>query len=135
MTEAELKSRTKHFALRVLKVVDARPRSTTARVLGNQIARSATSVAANYRAVCRAKSRADFLAKLAIVEEEADETAFWLEMIVDSGLLTAAKLNPLRKEADELTAIFVSSLKTVRDGRINPKSKLPNSKCSASSTS
>lgn len=135
MTEAELKSRTKHFALRVLKVVDALPRSTTARVLGNQIARSATSVAANYRAVCRAKSRADFLAKLAIVEEEADETAFWLEMIVDSGLLTAAKLNPLRKEADELTAIFVSSLKTVRDGRINPKSKLPNSKCSASSTS
>ena len=128
MTEAELKTRTKQFALRVLKIVDALPHSTTARVLGSQIARSSTSVAANYRAVCRAKSRADFLAKLAIVEEEADETDFWLEMIVDSGLLTATKLNPLRKEADELTAIFGSSLKTVRDGRTNPNSKLQNPK-------
>lgn len=128
MTEAELKTRTKQFALRVLKVVDALPRSTSGRVLGGQIARSATSVAANYRAVCRAKSRADFVAKLGLVEEEADETTFWLEMIVDSGLLTAAKLNPLLKEADELTAIFVSSLKTVRDGRTNPKSKLQNPK-------
>jgi four helix bundle protein len=128
MTEAELKSRTKAFALRVLKVVDALPRSTAGRVLGGQVARSATSVAANYRSVCRAKSRADFLAKLAVVEEEADETAFWLEMIVDSGLLTAAKLAALRKEADELTAIFVSSLKTVRDGRANPKSKVQNPK-------
>lgn len=128
MTEAEFKSRTKKFALRVLKVVDALPRSTAGRILGGQVARSATSVAANYRSVCRAKSRADFIAKLALVEEEADETAFWLEMIVDSGLLTAAKLAPLRKEADELTAIIVSSLKTVRDGRANPKSKIQNPK-------
>ena len=128
MTETELKTRTKQFALRVLKVVDALPRSTSGRVLGGQIARSATSVAANYRAVCRAKSRADFVAKLATVEEEADETAFWLEMIVDSGLLTAAQLKPLLKEADELTAIFVSSLKTARVGRANPKSKFQNPK-------
>jgi four helix bundle protein len=128
MTETELKVRTKQFALRILKLVEALPRSVSGRVLGGQIARSATSVAANYRAACRARSRADFVSKLGIVEEEADETGFWLELIVDTGLQPAAKLSPLLKEADELTAIFVSSLKTVRDGRSNPKSKLQNPK-------
>lgn len=128
MTEAELKFRTKRFALRMLKVVEALPRSTAGRVLGGQLARAATSVAANYRAVCRAKSRADFVSKLGTVEEEADESGFWLEMIVDAELLPAGKLLPLQKEADELTAIFVSSLKTARDGRFTPKSKPQNPK-------
>jgi four helix bundle protein len=128
MTETELKMRTKQFALRILKLVEELPRSTSGRILGGQIARSATSVAANYRAVCRARSRADFVAKLGIVEEEADETGFWLELIVDAGLQPAAKLSPLLKEANELTAIFVSSLKTARDGRGNPKSRIQNPK-------
>ena len=128
MTETELKFRTKLFALRVLKVVEALPRSTVARVLGSQLARSATSVAANYRSVCRAKSRADFVSKLGTVEEEADESGFWLEMIVDAGLISSGKLASLRKEADELTAIFVSSLKTARARPADPKSKTQNPK-------
>ena len=128
MTETELKGRTKEFALRVLKLAEALPRTNAGRVLGGQVTRSATSVAANYRAVCRAKSRADFISKLGTVEEEADETGFWLELITDAELLPPVKVAALRQEADELTAIFVRSLKTVRDGRITPKSKLQNPK-------
>jgi len=94
-------------------------------VLGRQVARCGTAVPANYRAACRAKSRADFLSKLATVEEETDETAFWLELIVDAGLFPDARLGDLRKEADELTAIFVSSIKTAR-ASLNPKSKFQN---------
>ncbi len=124
MTEQQLETRAKEFALRVLRMVEALPRGMISEVLGRQIARSATSVAANYRAVCRARSRADFVAKLGLVEEEVDETAFWLEMIVDAGLQPVAKVAALSKEADELTAIFVQSLKTARDGRFSPKSKV-----------
>lgn len=126
MTEQELKHRAKAFALRVLRMVEALPRSLIADVLGRQIARSATSVAANYRAACRARSRADFVAKLGLVEEEADESAFWLDMIAEAGLVRAAKLAGLRREADELTAIFVSSLKTARDRGRSPNSKIQN---------
>jgi four helix bundle protein len=128
MNEQDLKTRSKEFALRVLRMVEALPRSLISGVLGRQIARSSTSVAANYRAVCRARSRADFIAKLGLVEEEVDETAFWLEMIVDAGLQPAAKLAALSKEADELTAIFVQSLKTARDSPVNPKSRIGNPK-------
>lgn len=124
MTEQQLKARAKEFALRVLRMVEALPRGMISDVLGRQITRSATSVAANYRAVCRARSRADFVAKLGLVEEEADETAFWLEMIGDAGLQSPAKLAALRQEVDELTAIFVKSLKTARAGRPNPNSKI-----------
>lgn len=109
-------------------MVEALPRGTVSGVLGKQIARSATSVAANYRAVCRARSKADFVAKLGLIEEEADESAFWLEMIAAAKLLPASKLDALQQEAGELTAIFVSSLKTARDGRTNPKSKVANPK-------
>ena len=128
MTETELKGRTKEFALRILRLAEALPRTNAGRVLGGQVTRSATSVAANYRAVCRAKSRADFISKLGTVEEEVDETGFWLELITDAELLPAMKVAALRQEADELTAIFVRSLKTVRDGRANPKSKVQNPK-------
>lgn len=128
MTETELKGRTKEFALRVLKFAEALPRTNAGRVLGGQVMRSATSVAANYRAVCRAKSRADFISKLGTVEEEADETGFWLELITDAELLPSVKVAALRQEADELTAIFVRSLKTVGDGRSTPKSKVQNPK-------
>src|SRR5437899_12747660 len=90
--EPDLKKRTKAFALRTLKLVDALPKTTAGRALGSQIVRSGTSIAANYRAACRAKSTADFIAKMGIVEEEADETLFWLELLQESKLVRAARL-------------------------------------------
>jgi len=112
MNETEMKNRTKQFALRVLKLAEALPSSRSGNVIANQVMRSATSVAANYRALCRAKSRADFISKTSVVEEEADESSFWLELTVDADLMTAAQLQPLIKEADEITAILVASRKT-----------------------
>jgi len=109
---ADLKARTKQFALRVMKLIDALPRTIQGRAIANQIIRSATSVAANYRAACRARSRAEFAAKIGIVEEEADETAFWLELIIDSALVTEAKIRPLLAEAGELVAIMAASRKS-----------------------
>lgn len=110
----DLKKRTKAFALRILKLVDVLPKTTAGRALPSQIVRSGTSVAANYRAACRAKSIADFIAKMAIVEEEADDTSFWLELLQESELISAAKLAEIKKEADELIAITVASIKTAR---------------------
>lgn len=113
MTETELKQRTKVFALRVLKLVDSLPASRSGRVLAGQLGRSGTSVGANYRAACRSRSAAEMISKLSVVEEEADESAFWLELIGDHGLLPAGKLAALQQEADELTAIMVASRKTL----------------------
>src|SRR2546423_4263731 len=115
--EPDLKKRTKAFALRILKLVDALPTTTAGRALASQIVRSGTSVAANYRAACRAKSTADFIAKMGIVEEEADETLFWLELLEDSGLVAAAKVAAIKQEANELIAITVASIKTARRNR------------------
>jgi len=95
-----------------MKLIDALPRTIQGRATANQIIRSATSVAANYRAACRARSRAEFISKIGVVEEEADETAFWLELIIDSGLLKEAKLHPLLIEAGELVAIMAASRKS-----------------------
>src|SRR5438067_6476446 len=112
MNEPEMKHRTKKFALRILDLADALPRTRSGNVIAGQIIRSSTSVAANYRALCRAKSRADFINKTSIVEEEADESGFWLELIVDAGLLTATRIKPLLAEAGEITAMLVASRKT-----------------------
>jgi|ERR1700730_703019 len=112
MTTAELKARTKEFALRVIKLVDALPNTVKGRAIANQIMRSATSVGANYRAACRARSRAEFIAKIGVVEEEADETAFWLELIVESKIRGEKQINPLLKEAGELVAIMAASRKS-----------------------
>ena len=130
MTERELKLRTKVFALRVLKRIDSLPDKRSGRVLANQLGRSGTSVGANYRAACRSRSTAEMISKLSVVEEEADESAFWLELAGDHGLMPAGKLAPLLREADELTAIMVASRKTLltgsRKSKIeNPKSKIP----------
>ena len=114
MDQAELKQRTKDFALRIIKLVEALPPSTTGTPIGRQIVRSGTSVGANYRAACRARSRAEFAAKIGVVIEEADETAFWLELIVASGLLPEARVQSLAKEADELTAILVATAKQLK---------------------
>jgi four helix bundle protein len=112
MNEQELKQRTNKFALRILDLADALPQTRSGSVIAGQIIRSGTSVAANYRALCRAKSRADFINKTSIVEEEDDESCFWLQLLIDRGLLAAARVQPLLKEANELTAIFVASRKT-----------------------
>jgi four helix bundle protein len=109
MTTAELKTRTKEFALRVIRLVDALPNTVKGRAIANQIIRSATSVAANYRAACRARSRAEFIAKIGVVEEEADETAFWLELITDSNIRGKAQIELLLKEASELVPIMAAS--------------------------
>src|SRR6266403_4282966 len=97
--ESDLRKRTKAFALRILKLVDTLPKTTAGRALASQIIRSGTSVAANYRAACRAKSTADFIAKMGTVEEEADETLFWLELLEESQLVPAAKLTAIKQEA------------------------------------
>jgi len=120
VSTAGLKARTKYFALRVMKLVDALPRTIQGRATANQIIRSATSVAANYRAACRARSRAEFIAKIGVVEEEVDETAFWLELIIDSGLLKDAKIRPLLTEAGELVAIMAASRKSAVANRQSP---------------
>ena len=110
----DLKERTKSFALRIIKVVDALPNTRSANVIGNQLLRSGTSVGSNYRAACRARSTAEFVAKLGIVEEEADECGYWLELLIDSGLMSKVQLGDLIKEADEMVAITVVSIKTAR---------------------
>ena len=114
---ADLKARTKQFALRVMKMVDALPRTIQGRAIAKQIIRSATSVAANYRAAFRARSRAEFIAKIGVVEEEADESYFWLELIIDSGLLTEERIRPLLSEAGELVAIMAASRKSAIGNR------------------
>jgi len=116
--EPDLKRRTKAFALRILKLVDALPKTTAGRALALQIVRSGTSVAANYRAACRARSTADFIAKMGIVEEESDETLFWLELLEESELVSATKLAAIKREANELIAITIASIKTTRRNRV-----------------
>src|SRR3954464_5760794 len=125
MTANELKQRTKDFAIRIFKMANTLPRSMGAQVVGRQVLRSGSSVAANYRAACRARSRAEFVAKLGIVEEEADERLFWLEMLVESGTVPEPRLRALLDEAHQLTAIFVASRKTTKSGS-NRKSAIAN---------
>lgn len=125
MTERELLRRTKHFALRIFKLVGALPQTIQGRVVAAQLIRSGTSVAANYRAACRARSKPEFVAKLGLVEEEADETAFWLELIIETELLRAAKVKSLLIEANEIVAIMASSKKTAAKSQIaNRKSAI-----------
>ena len=110
----ELKDRTKMFALRVIKMSDVLPRTRAANVIANQILRSATSMAANYRAVGRARSKAEFVAKLGVVLEEADESVFWLELLADSRVVSAQKLRDLLGEANQLMLIFSASRRTAK---------------------
>lgn len=114
MTEPEMKLRTKAFALRGLQLIDALPETRSGRVLANQLGRSCTSVGSNYRAACRSRSTAEMISKISVVEEEADESAFWIELIGDHGLFPVGKLAPLLREAGELTAMMVSSRKTLQ---------------------
>ena len=117
MEKRDLKERTKSFALKVIKAVEMLPKGKTADILGNQLLRAGTSVGANYRAACRAKSTADFIPKMGIVEEEADETIYWMELLIDSGLVRKDDLIPLLDEANQILAITVSSIKTAKKGK------------------
>ncbi|MDQ3749650.1 MAG: four helix bundle protein [Acidobacteriota bacterium] len=127
MTQEEMKARTKKFALRVIRLVESLPNTKTANVIGNQLLRSGTSVGANYRAACRAKSTADFISKLSIVEEENDESIYWMELLIESETVKEDLLQNLMEEADEILSIIVSSIKTLKEKR-NPKSQIPNPK-------
>jgi len=116
MDPEELKHRTKKFALRVLNLAEKLPRGVKGRVLSDQIARAGTSAAANYRAACKARSRAEFVAKIGVAEEEADEVQFWLELICEDNLVPVNRLTELQQEARELTTIFAASRKSAAHG-------------------
>jgi four helix bundle protein len=125
MTEQEFKDRTKQIALRVIRLVESLPNTLSAQIIGKQLLRSATSVGANYRAACRGKSSADILHKLAIVEEEADESLYWLELLIESETVPEKKLTALMSDINEIVAMTVSSIKTLRSKNLdNPKSKI-----------
>ena len=115
MNPEELKKRTKKFALRIIKLVDSLPKTRIANVIGDQLLRAGTSVGANYRAACRARSQADFISKIGVVEEESDESLYWLELIVEAGLMKKERVQDIMKEADELTAIFAASMKSAKE--------------------
>jgi four helix bundle protein len=110
----KLRERTKQFALRVLKLCDSLPKTDAARTIGRQLLRCGTSVAANYRAVGRARSKAEFIAKMGVVVEEADESVFWLELLVEAGMAPQGRLDALVVETNELLSIFVASQRTAR---------------------
>lgn len=112
--QEQLRQRTKRFALRIIRLFKSLPRSAEAQVMGKQLLRSGTSVGANYRSAGRARSRAEFVSKISIVVEEADETVFWLECLVESGTVKEELVRDLMKEANELVAIFAASLRTAK---------------------
>ncbi len=128
MDRDEMKNRTKALALRVMKLIDHLPQNVKGRVLADQLMRSATSAAANYRAACRGRSRAEFISKVAVALEEADESLLWIELIVEGGLLPAERLIDLRNEADELCAILST---TWRSSKKQQRQILTNSSISS----
>jgi four helix bundle protein len=113
----QLQDRTKKFAVRVIKAFARCPKDESARIIGRQFLRSGTSLAANYRAACRARSAADFISKISVVSEEADETLFWLELLIESELITMKTVEPLMSECEELLKIFSASLATAKRSR------------------
>lgn len=117
MNQNELKKRTQDFALRIIRLVDSLDREIVAGVLGKQLLRAGTSVGANYRAACRARSRAEFIAKIGVVLEESDECSYWLELIVESGRIHRKKVAGLLNESNELTAIFASTHRSAKTDR------------------
>lgn len=128
MNPAELKERTKAYGLRIIRLFEALPtRGIAASIIGRQLIRSGTSVGANYRAACRAKSRADFISKMGTVEEEADESLYWLEMLMEAGMVKPERIQGLRAEGNEILAVVVSSINTARRSQSatrNPQSAI-----------
>jgi four helix bundle protein len=128
MTRDEMLRRTKQYALRIIKLVSSLPAKPDAKVIAYQLLRCGTSVGANYRSACRARSSADFLSKVGVVEEETDESLYWQELLVESGLIKEPLLVPLMREGDELLSIIVATRKTVRVKSPVVKSKIENRK-------
>ena len=128
MDREELKKRTKRFALDIMDLVEAFPKTMVGRSIGGQLVRCATSVGANYRAACRGRSRAEFIAKIGIVEEEADEAIWWLELAWEGGMHPEPDVRRLLKEANELTAIFTATGRTAKSNTLRPKSAIRNPK-------
>jgi len=128
MTSDELKLRTKNFALGIIKLTENLPDNQCGKIIGNQLIRSATSVGANYRAACRSRSKQEFISKIKIVEEESDESLYWLELISEIKFFSEKKMSCIIKEADELTAIFTSTAKSAKINYSNQKSKIKNLK-------
>ncbi len=114
MNKDDMKHRTRLFAIRIIRLVESLPKGRTEDVLGKQLLRSGTSVGANYRASCRAKSTADFIYKMGIVEEETDESLYWMGVLIEAKIMVSKKLEPLMKEGNELLAITVASIKTAK---------------------
>jgi four helix bundle protein len=117
MNQEEMKQRTKLFALGIIQLVESLPKKRTTEVLGRQLLRSGTSVGSNYRSACRARSTADFISKMGIVEEETDESLYWMELLIEAGMEVSMKMEALMKEAGELLAITVASIKTARKSK------------------
>ena len=113
----DIQYRTKQFALRIIRLVEGLPKNKVTDVIGRQLLKSGTSVGANYRAACRAKSKADFIYKLGIVEEEADESLFWLEILVEAKIVAQNRIEDLMEEANEIVAIIIASIKTARKNK------------------
>jgi four helix bundle protein len=128
MTEKELKQRTRKFAVEILNLVDKLPNRRSANIIANQLGRSASSIASNYRAACRSRSHAEFISKIGVVEEEADESIFWLDILADTNNSTAEMIAPFLAEARELTAIFTAASKTAKQNKTEKISQFPNFK-------
>ncbi|MBI5330617.1 MAG: four helix bundle protein [Betaproteobacteria bacterium] len=127
MDKDALKLRTRRFALAVIQLVEGMPKSMSSTVIGRQVMRAGTAVGANYRAACRARSRAEFIAKLGIVEEEADECIYWFELMEEANLLPQTSIAPLKSEANELLSIIIATIRSTRS-TANPKSEIRNPK-------
>lgn len=128
MNQEQLKERTKQFALRVIRMTEAMPQSRSGNIIAYQLLRSGTSVGANYRSACRARSRPDFISKIGIAIEEADESQYWMELSVEAGIFPRAKTQELINEADELIAILTASAQTAKRHQINQQSAIQNQK-------
>jgi four helix bundle protein len=128
MKSEEMKARTRAFALRVIRLAESLPNTPTAKVIRDQMLRCGPSVGANYRAARRAKSRPDFVSKMGTVEEEADETIYWMELLIDAEIVKRARIADLLDEADQILSIVISSIKTAKGIRANPQSAISNQK-------
>ena len=128
MNADDMKTRTRAFALRIIRLAESLPNTPTARVIRNQMLRCGSSVGANYRAACRAKSKPDFVSKMGTVEEETDETIYWMELLIDAELVKRSRIADLLDEADQILSIVISSIKTAKGIRSNPHSAVSNQK-------
>lgn len=128
MQKQDFAKRTMLFGLRIIRLVESLPKSQAARVIGNQLLRAGTSVGANYRSALRGKSRADFIAKLGIVEEECDEALYWMQMLIEAGVVKISRLIQLMNEANEIISVVVASIKTARSRSGSPPSEIRNPK-------